>query len=299
MRISQRPLRSSDLLAPAGETTGTERQQSTCGRERRDAGEVGRPPRHPRLQRFGAESARRRCRAGESGEPATHGRGASETDENEEARLKVGGRSGERACGRRRERRCGRCRAGEGGRKERVGAGQQVGAESARQKADERRKPAARLLDVEGTGREAGGRPEGGGAAARLDQRLSDCGYSDVNERVDGTGEEGPDRRGGTCGHVHGVGVPRRHLESCTASSSVSSASEATVPTARPARASSLAAVQTSFSSSRNIASPSSVRCTGHLATICISRSCCSSLRWRGSLTVMSKRVGAPRCAGS
>ncbi len=45
--------------------------------------------------------------------------------------------------------------------------------------------------------------------------------------------------------------------------------------------------------------SPSSVRCTGHLATICISFSRCSSGSPAGSLTSIVNLVGEPRWAGS
>ena len=54
-----------------------------------------------------------------------------------------------------------------------------------------------------------------------------------------------------------------------------------------------------SVTRSSNITSPSSVRCTGHLAAICISRSRCSSGSSLGICTSMLKRVGEPRWAGS
>ncbi len=53
------------------------------------------------------------------------------------------------------------------------------------------------------------------------------------------------------------------------------------------------------FNCSSNMTSPSSVRCTGQRAAICISRSCCSGSRSAGRLTFILKRVGEPRWAGS
>ena len=50
---------------------------------------------------------------------------------------------------------------------------------------------------------------------------------------------------------------------------------------------------------SSNMTSPSSVRCTGHLAAICISFSRCSSGSSFGSSTAILKRVNEPRWAGS
>ena len=56
---------------------------------------------------------------------------------------------------------------------------------------------------------------------------------------------------------------------------------------------------QTTSTDSSNMTSPSSMRCTGHLAPICISRSRWSSGSSLGRFTVILKRVGEPRCAGS
>src|SRR3954464_14113907 len=56
---------------------------------------------------------------------------------------------------------------------------------------------------------------------------------------------------------------------------------------------------QSSSSFSSKMTSPSRVRCTGQRATICINRSRWASGSSFGSLTVISKRVGEPRCAGS
>ena len=55
---------------------------------------------------------------------------------------------------------------------------------------------------------------------------------------------------------------------------------------------------QASSTRSSNATSPSSVRCTGHLAAITCSRSICSSSRCAGILKTSSKRVGQPRSAG-
>ena len=52
-------------------------------------------------------------------------------------------------------------------------------------------------------------------------------------------------------------------------------------------------------SRSSNMTSPSSVRCTGHLAAIVMSFSRCSSGSSLGSWTTISNLVGEPRCAGS
>jgi hypothetical protein len=56
---------------------------------------------------------------------------------------------------------------------------------------------------------------------------------------------------------------------------------------------------QMSSTCSSNMTSPSSARCTGHLAPICMSRSRCSSGSSLGNCTFISKRVGDPRWAGS
>ena len=56
---------------------------------------------------------------------------------------------------------------------------------------------------------------------------------------------------------------------------------------------------QTTSTDSSNMTSPSSTRCTGHLAPICMSRSRWSSGSSLGKFTVIVKRVGEPRWAGS
>ena len=56
---------------------------------------------------------------------------------------------------------------------------------------------------------------------------------------------------------------------------------------------------QTTSTASSNMTSPSSTRCTGHFAPICMSRSRWSSGSSFGKFTVIVKRVGEPRCAGS
>ncbi len=55
---------------------------------------------------------------------------------------------------------------------------------------------------------------------------------------------------------------------------------------------------QVSSTRSSKNTSPSSVRCTGHLAAITWSFSTWSSVRWAGSFITSSKRVGQPRSAG-
>ena len=59
-----------------------------------------------------------------------------------------------------------------------------------------------------------------------------------------------------------------------------------------------VAQAQLSSTRSSNATSPSSVRCTGHLAAITCRRSTCSSLRCPGIRMTSSKRVGQPRSAG-
>ena len=59
-----------------------------------------------------------------------------------------------------------------------------------------------------------------------------------------------------------------------------------------------LGGAQPSSTRSSNATSPSSVRCTGHLAAITRSFSICSSSRCGGILSTRSKRVGQPRSAG-
>src|SRR5438094_715087 len=54
-----------------------------------------------------------------------------------------------------------------------------------------------------------------------------------------------------------------------------------------------------SSSVSSNMTSPSSVRCTGHLAAICMRRSLCSSGSSLGRRTAIVNFVGEPFCAGS
>ena len=55
---------------------------------------------------------------------------------------------------------------------------------------------------------------------------------------------------------------------------------------------------QASSTRSWNMTSPSSVRCTGHLAAITFSRSICSSSRCGGIFSTSSNFVGQPRSAG-